>query len=197
MLPARCHQGLDTKSYPAAVEEHRSKISVRIGSITEVPDSWFMEGLYFQARWNGEMICQCTRRLCSMEVVHGLSGSNPSFMHNDYGIWRKGCGLFQLYFSIQGRWPSGCVHECAEKELQRIDTAGKLGCLTKMLSLDSNCWALVIQTVSAPIDLLVLCDPKDLVQAITGMDLSSGATCWSPQVLQSLDKELYQGHMVT
>lgn len=38
-----------------------------------------------------------------MEVVYGFLGSNFSFMYNDCGIWRKGCGLFQLYFSIQGR----------------------------------------------------------------------------------------------
>lgn len=91
----------------------------------------------------------------------------------------------------------GCMYECVEKELQRIETVRKLGCLIKMLSLDSNCWALAIQTVPAPTDLLVLLNPEDPAQTITGMALSSGATCWSPQVFESLGKELYQEYMVT
>lgn len=56
--------------------------------------------------------------------------------------------------------------------------------------------ALGTQPGIAPTDLLVLLIPGDLAQVITGMDLSSEATCWSLQVLESQDKELYQGHRV-
>lgn len=86
-----------------------------------------------------------------MDVLRDLSSSNSSFMHNDYGIRRKICGLFLLCLAVR----EGEL-ECVGKEVQREETVGKLGCLTEVLSLDSNRWALAIQTLSAPTGLLVL-----------------------------------------
>lgn len=64
-------------------------------------------------------------------------------------------GRFVVYFCCVSAAREG-EPECVETEVQREETVGKLGCLTEVLSLDSNCWALAIQTLSAPTGLLVL-----------------------------------------
>lgn len=68
------------------------------------------------------------------------------------------------------------VHECLEKELER-EALGKFGGLIKVLALYSNPRALGIQPGPAPTDLLVLPIPGHPAQVITGVGLTSEATC--------------------